>query len=111
MQYQFRQLIGITFEKVAIRHALLRKTEAGHVKQRAVDVDATTRFASFAICNVNQPSPQHRSITFILELMPTAASTVAGLGHSASHQPAAGTSVPSKKPGSFAIAQLGLARE
>ena len=39
MQYQFRQLIGITFEKVAIRHALLRKTEAGHVKQLAVDVD------------------------------------------------------------------------
>ena len=58
---------------------------------------APTRFASFAICNVNQPSPQHRSITFIPELMPTAASTVAGLGHSASHQPAAGISVTFKK--------------
>ena len=65
---------------------------------------ATTRPASFAICSVNQPSPQHRSITFMPGRTPTAASTFAGSGHSASHQPAVGISVPSKKPGSLAIA-------
>src|SRR4029077_20829317 len=67
---------------------------------------AITRRAAFAIGNVNQPSPQHRSTTFVPARRPTARNTSEGSGHSASHQPAAGISVPSKKPGSFAIAHL-----
>src|SRR4051812_16607806 len=67
---------------------------------------ATIRRAAFAIGNVNQPSPQHRSTTFMPARRPTARNTSEGSGHSASHQPAAGISVPPKTPGRFAIARL-----
>ena len=60
---------------------------------------AATYRATFAICNVNQPSPEHRSITSMSDLRPTLASTPAGSGHNASRQPAVGISVPSKNPG------------
>ena len=44
-------------------------------------------------------SPEQRSITSMPGLIPTAASTPAGSGHSASHHPALGISVPWKNPG------------
>src|SRR5690348_13091185 len=59
---------------------------------------AATWRATFAICKVNQPSPEHRSITSMPGFRPTLASTPAGSGHNASHQPAVGISVPSKNP-------------
>src|SRR5580704_8169117 len=60
---------------------------------------AITKWAIFAICNVNQPSPEHRSTTSISDFKPTDVSTPAGSGHRASHQPGSGIPVPSKKPG------------
>jgi hypothetical protein len=51
--------------------------------------------------NVNQPSPEQRSTTSMLGVTPTSLSTFAGSGHNASHHPASGIPVPSKKPGSL----------
>src|SRR5262245_43660974 len=59
---------------------------------------AITHLAIRAIGTVNQPSPEHRSMTSRPDLMPTAVSTPAGSGHNASHHPAVGISVPSKNP-------------
>src|SRR5882724_9050593 len=61
---------------------------------------AVTCRAILAMCRVNHPSPEHRSTTSMPERIPTAASTAAGSGHSASHHPAEGISVASKKPDS-----------
>ena len=59
-------------------------------------------------CSVNHPSPEYRSTTSIPCLTPTAARS----GHSASHYPAVGMSVPWKNPGRlllmFAPAELPL---
>ena len=59
---------------------------------------ARTWRAIFAIYNVNQPSPEQSSNTPMPGSNPMAASTPAGFGRSASHQPAVGILVPSKKP-------------
>src|SRR4051812_38868814 len=68
---------------------------------------AITRRAILAIWSVNQPSPEQRSITSMPGFTPTFARTPAGSGHKASHQPAVGISVPSKKPGGLsAIAAI-----
>src|SRR5689334_1961465 len=69
---------------------------------------ATTWPAIVASGAVNQPSPQHRSITSRPRSMPMVASTPAGSGHSTGHQPAVGISVPWKKPsGAFMSSCLG----
>src|SRR5262245_29868925 len=65
---------------------------------------AITRRAILPICSVNQPSPEHRSTTVMPPATPTAASTLAGSGQSASHHPAVGISVPWKKPGGLDMA-------
>ena len=64
-----------------------------------------------AICRVNQPSPEHRSMTSIPGLTPTALSTPAGSGHSASHHPAVGISVPSKNPAGLLVIRMSLLRQ
>jgi hypothetical protein len=51
MRHQFRQLIGITFEKFVTPFSA-RRRRATSSNWRSMSI-ATTRFASFAICNVN----------------------------------------------------------
>lgn len=46
---------------------------------------ATACQATLAMGSVNQPSPQHRSTARMPGLIPTAATTLAGCGHSSSH--------------------------
>src|ERR1700746_1751241 len=74
-----------------------RRTCATSSNVGSMSIAATWR-AILAICKVNQPSPEHRSITSMPGFRPTLESTPAGSGHNASHQPAVGISVPSKNP-------------
>jgi len=60
---------------------------------------ALLREARRTFSHVNQPSPQQRSTASVSRLRPTASSTRAGSGHSVSHHPVVGISVPSKKAG------------
>jgi hypothetical protein len=95
---QARDIVSIASNKAAIvTPASFKRTRATFSNVGSMSIAATWR-ATFAICNVNQPSPEHRSITSMQGFRPTLASTPAGSGHNASHQPAVGISVPSKKP-------------
>src|ERR1043166_5697817 len=97
------KLIGIARAKLAIADAaFFSRVRATSNSTRSMSM-ATTCRAILAICKVNQPSPEHRSMTPIPRLTPTAISTPAGSGHSTSHQPAVGISVPSKKPGRLLV--------
>src|SRR5450830_435038 len=100
LRYHLVDIISVSFDKLAIVMPFsTRRTWAKSRKLRSISIEVTCR-ASLAICNVNQPSPEHRSITSMPDVMPTWARILAGSGHSASHQPAVGISVPLKNPGS-----------
>ena len=58
-----------------------------------MSIETTVR-ATFASCNVNQPSPEQRSTTSIPGFTPTFASIAPGSLKSASHQPGSGIPVP-----------------
>jgi hypothetical protein len=94
---QARDIVSIASNKAAVGHACFLQA---HPRNVPMSIAATWR-ATFAICNVNQPSPEHRSIASMQGFRPTLASTPAGSGHNASHQPAVGHFRPFKEPPRF----------
>jgi hypothetical protein len=97
---ELRNVIGVTFDKSTVELLARCKPNAGGFEQFTVDIDRDNKTGDLCkICNVNQPSPEHRSITSMSDFKPTFVSTPAGSGHRASHHPGSGIPVPSKKPG------------
>src|SRR5256885_11696399 len=64
---------------------------------------AVTSRAILHNCNVNKPSPEHRSTTIMPAETPTSLITFAGSGHNASQKQGSGIPVPWKKPGSIVL--------
>src|SRR5438270_10612730 len=64
---------------------------------------AMTSRAILDNCNVNKPSPEHRSTTIMPAEIPTSLTTFAGSGHKASQKQGSGIPVPWKKPGSIVL--------
>src|SRR2546421_86493 len=64
---------------------------------------AITSRAILDNCNVNNPSPEHKSTTIMPAETPTSLITLAGSGHNASQKQGSGIPVPWKKPGSIVL--------
>ena len=88
------QIVSVTRYEIAISHAALFEAVTRHLQQIAVNVDCEDVMCDFGNLQGKPASPEHRSITSMPDRRPTAASTPAGLGQSASHHPAVGISVP-----------------
>src|SRR5437764_8923876 len=85
-----------------VRRLLASRTRALSSNLSSISMAMTSR-AILHNCNVNRPSPEHRSTTTMPAEIPTCLITFAGSGHKASQKQGSGIPVPWKKPGSIVL--------
>jgi hypothetical protein len=79
VRYKFGYVVGVARHELAVGDAVIVKAMRDWARSFWSMSTAVTWLAILAICKVNQPSPEHRSTTFIPGRMPNRSQYAGGV--------------------------------